>query len=105
MDEPSASECVSATATAGTGRHYPRPAAPDNAASLSLREARDLFRLSQYHGSTAGFCAGSLQAGLTVLPRELAGDFGEYCRLNPAALPLLYQSQPGEVDTTLTTTE
>lgn len=96
-------ETSASVVSAGSGRHH--PAALDNAASLTPHEARNLFRLNQYHGTTSGFCAGYLQTNLTVLPQELAGDFGEYCRLNHAAMPLLYQSQPGEADTTLTTKE
>ena len=81
------------------------PAAPENAASLSPEEARSLFRLNEYHGSTTGFCAGYLQANITVLPKTLADDFAEFCRLNHAPLPLLYRSQPGEVNTALTATD
>lgn len=80
-------------------------AAPENASALSPQEARALFRLNKYYGSTTGFCAGYLQANVTVLPKSLAKDFGDFCRKNHAALPLLYCSQPGEVTTTLATTE
>lgn len=96
-DSPSHSGSV-ATTSAG----YRYPAAPDNAATLSPQEARNLFRSNR---STTGFCAGYLQACITVLSKELAGDFSEYCRQNYATLPLLFQSQPGEVDTPLATTE
>ena len=81
------------------------PAAPENAASLSPKEARELFRLNEYHGSTTGFCAGYLQANIAILPKSLADDFSEFCRKNHAVVPLLYRSQPGEVTTTLTNTD
>ena len=80
---------------------YTLPTAPENAATLSPAEARGLFRINKFHGSTTGFCAGYLQANVAILPKSLAQDFGEFCRKNHAALPLLYCSQPGEVTTTL----
>lgn len=79
--------------------------APENASTLSPQEARALFRLNNYHGSTTGFCAGYLQTNVAVLPKSLAKDFGDFCRKNHAALPLLYCSQPGEVTTSLATVE
>ena len=87
-----------------SGRGYVLPAAPENAASLSPEKARDLFRLGTYRGPTAGFCAGYLQANITVLPTSMAGEFGEFCRRNHAAMPVVYLSKPGEVSTSLTST-
>ena len=84
---------------------YTLVAAPENASTLSPQEARALFRLNKYHGSTTGFCAGYLQTNVAVLPKSLANDFGDFCRKNHAALPLLYCSQPGEVTTSLATVE
>ena len=81
------------------------PAAPENAGSLSPEKARGIFRLNEYHGSTTGFCAGYLQANVAILPKSLANDFVEFCRKNHSALPLLYCGQPGEVTTTLTSTD
>ena len=78
-------------------------AVPDNAATMSPAEARALFRLNKYRDSTTGFCAGYLQANVTILPKSLAKDFTEFCRANHAALPLLYRSEPGEVTTSLAT--
>ncbi|KAJ3613725.1 hypothetical protein NHX12_019971 [Muraenolepis orangiensis] len=39
---------------------------------------------------------GFQQANVVILPRFLADDFQVFCSLNPAALPLLYRSGPGE---------
>ena len=78
-------------------------AAPDNAATMSPAEARALFRLNKYYGSTTGFCAGYTQANVTILPKSLAKDYTEFCRKNHATLPLLYSSEPGEVTTSLAT--
>ncbi|KAM6973798.1 D-glutamate cyclase, mitochondrial [Aplochiton taeniatus] len=46
--------------------------------------------------STTGLAAGYLQANVLILPSSMANDFEEFCRRNPAPLPLLYRSQPGE---------
>ena len=88
----------------GGGGDYVFPAAPDNAASLSPEEARALFRQGSYRGSTAGFCSGYLQAGLTVLPGSLAGQFAEFCSRNHAAMPVLHRGSPGEITTPLADT-
>lgn len=74
-------------------KHIPPP---DNASSLSPSEARALFRRNGYYGPTSGFCAGYCQANLLVVPEQLADDFEQFCRLNPAPFPLLYRSKAGE---------
>lgn len=71
--------------------------APENASSLSPKEARELFRANKYYGSTSGFCLGYVQTNLTVLPARDADDFEEFCKRNSAPLPLLYRSLPGEL--------
>ena len=81
----------------------PMAAAPENATSLLPSEARSLFRLNEYHGSTAGFCSGYLQASVTILPSAMTDNFHEFCRRNYAALPLLYRSKPGELNSELAT--
>ncbi|XP_070698949.1 D-glutamate cyclase, mitochondrial isoform X2 [Pempheris klunzingeri] len=40
--------------------------------------------------------SGYQQANVVILPNHLAEDFEAFCRKNPAPLPLLYRSQPGE---------
>ncbi|KAJ3613729.1 hypothetical protein NHX12_019975 [Muraenolepis orangiensis] len=46
--------------------------------------------------TTTGLANGFQQANVVILPRFLADDFQVFCSLNPAALPLLYRSGPGE---------
>ena len=72
-----------------------------NPTALSPTAARELFRRSDYRGSTTGLCPGYTQANVAILPKSLAGHFGEFCRKNHAPLPLLDCSEPGEVSTSL----
>ncbi|CAL8285511.1 unnamed protein product [Lota lota] len=46
--------------------------------------------------TTSAIDLGYQQAKVVVLPSFLANDFQAFCSRNPAALPLLYRSQPGE---------
>ncbi|XP_051941692.1 D-glutamate cyclase, mitochondrial isoform X2 [Hippocampus zosterae] len=46
--------------------------------------------------NTSGLAAGYRQANVVIIPKHLAKDFEVFCRNNPAPLPLLYCSQPGE---------
>ncbi|XP_061552497.1 D-glutamate cyclase, mitochondrial isoform X2 [Phycodurus eques] len=46
--------------------------------------------------TTSGLANGYQQANVVILPKHLANDFEVFCRSNPAPLPLLYCSQPGE---------
>ncbi|XP_028994826.1 D-glutamate cyclase, mitochondrial [Betta splendens] len=46
--------------------------------------------------AAANAASGRLQASVVVLPKHLADDFEAFCRSNPASLPLLYRSQPGD---------
>ncbi|XP_019849312.1 PREDICTED: UPF0317 protein C14orf159, mitochondrial-like [Amphimedon queenslandica] len=73
-----------------------QPPAPENASSLSPSEARDIFRVNKYYGTTAGFCMDYVQANLVVVPSSLADELKEFCARNSAALPVLYVSQTGE---------
>ncbi len=76
---------------------YKHPPAPTDYGNLTPSDARSIFRLGEYYGTTAGFCLGFIQANLTVVPVEMADDFEEFCRKNPAPFPVLYRSKPGEV--------
>jgi len=69
--------------------------------SESLRDAaprqlRAAIRAGRWTGPTAGLAAGYAQANVVILPESLAGDFTEFCRLNPHACPLLEQTSPGD---------
>uniref|UniRef100_UPI0037E8E360 D-glutamate cyclase, mitochondrial-like n=1 Tax=Semicossyphus pulcher TaxID=241346 RepID=UPI0037E8E360 len=46
--------------------------------------------------SNSAVNSGYQQANVVILPNHLADDFEDFCRKNPAPLPLLYRSQPGE---------
>uniref|UniRef100_A0A3Q2YHE8 Uncharacterized protein n=1 Tax=Hippocampus comes TaxID=109280 RepID=A0A3Q2YHE8_HIPCM len=47
--------------------------------------------------NTSGLANGKKrQANVVIVPKHLAKDFEVFCRSNPAPLPLLYCSQPGE---------
>ncbi len=71
---------------------------PSNASGLTPVEARALFRRMEYDGITSGFCVGSVQANVVVLPEFLADDFQSFCKMNSGPLPLLYRSKPGEFE-------
>ncbi|XP_047466106.1 D-glutamate cyclase, mitochondrial isoform X2 [Mugil cephalus] len=47
--------------------------------------------------SSSAMNKGYQQANVVVLPGHLADDFEDFCRSNPAPLPLLYRSQFGEI--------
>lgn len=53
------------------------------------------IRSGAYSGHTAGLAPGKLQANLAILPAEIAGDFEEFCRLNPKPCPLVGMTEPG----------
>uniref|UniRef100_A0A3B3HCT1 D-glutamate cyclase n=2 Tax=Oryzias latipes TaxID=8090 RepID=A0A3B3HCT1_ORYLA len=62
---------------------------------LAVRAAR------RSAGRCRGFWRSSVregfqQANLLILPSRLANDFEDFCHRNPAPLPLLYRSKPGE---------
>jgi uncharacterized protein YcsI (UPF0317 family) len=60
------------------------PVFHDDPAALRLA-----CRSGDFARSTAGHVPGSVQANLMVLPQEDAGDFLQFCRLNPQACPLV----------------
>ncbi len=62
----------------------------------SPEELRRVFRRRQYAGPTAGLAPGYVQANLVVLPKALAADFEQFCRLNAQACPLLEVTEPGD---------
>ena len=84
---------------------YRHPPVPENAATLLPAAARAVFRRNEYHGPTTSFCQGYEQANLAIVPREMAGEFEEFCSRSPAALPVLYRSQPGEFEAPLLATD
>lgn len=64
--------------------------------SASAAELRAAVRAGRWTGPTAGLARGFVQANLVILPASDAGDFAEFCRLNPRPCPLLEQTAPGD---------
>ncbi len=60
---------------------------------LAVRRA---IRNGLHRGPTAGFAPGYVQGNLAILPRALAADFLQFCRLNPKPCPLIGTSEPGD---------
>lgn len=56
---------------------------------LHPSEVRQLIRQQEITFPTAGMCRGYAQANLVILPAEYAGEFKEFCRLNPFPCPVL----------------
>src|SRR5882724_5279599 len=73
----------------GTSRNP--PATPQTG-----RDARLAARRGAFKGQTAGVAPGYVQGNLAVLPANLAGDFLQFCQLNPKPCPLLAASAPGD---------
>ncbi|MCF8568125.1 putative hydro-lyase [Alicyclobacillus tolerans] len=63
---------------------------------LNPKEMRTLIRKGEWTEPTTGISLGYVQANLIILPASLAGDFQEFCRRNPAPLPLLDMTEPGD---------
>lgn len=56
---------------------------------------RAAIRSGSYTGHTAGLAPGMLQANLAILPSDLAGDFAQFCSLNPKPCPLVGMTEAG----------
>jgi uncharacterized protein YcsI (UPF0317 family) len=58
--------------------------------------ARLSVRSGAHRGPTAGLAPGFVQGNLAILPKALAADFMQFCRLNPKSCPLIGTSAPGD---------
>jgi uncharacterized protein YcsI (UPF0317 family) len=58
--------------------------------------ARLAVRSGAHRGPTAGLAPGYVQGNLAILPKTLAADFMQFCRLNPKPCPLIGTSAPGD---------
>jgi uncharacterized protein YcsI (UPF0317 family) len=58
--------------------------------------ARLSVRSGAHRGATAGLAPGFVQGNLAILPKALAADFMQFCRLNPKPCPLIGTSAPGD---------
>lgn len=66
--------------------------------SWTPAQARSEFRQNNFPGvSTGDIAMGHVQASVAILPTSVAGDFAEFCKMNWAPCPLLYQAKAGEV--------
>ncbi|HTU25673.1 MAG TPA: putative hydro-lyase [Pirellulales bacterium] len=54
------------------------------------------IRAGRHTGPTAGLALSWTQANVVIVPSAAAGDFGEFCRSNARACPLLDQTVPGD---------
>src|SRR5690242_5696611 len=77
-----------------TGDAAPSAAAPGAAA------VRARFRAG-LRVPTASLAPGFAQANVTVLPADVAAEFGEFVRRNPGPCPLLDVTTPGSTQTRL----
>ncbi len=64
--------------------------------TLAPREARRLIREGKFAGQTSGMCPGYAQCNLAAIPKEYAGDFLRFARLNPKPCPVLEVVPAGE---------
>ena len=58
--------------------------------------ARLAVRAGAHRAPTAGLSPGYVQGNLAILPKALAADFLQFCRLNPKPCPLIGTSAPGD---------
>jgi uncharacterized protein YcsI (UPF0317 family) len=79
-----------------------RPPDASSSAPPAARGVREQARAGRLRASTAGLAPGYAQANLVVVPGELAGEFLEFCRLNPRPCPLLESLEPGGVEPVVT---
>jgi len=68
----------------------------DTGAPGSGHAARLTIRDGRHRGPTSGLAPGYVQGNLAILPKALAGDFMQFCRLNPKPCPLIGVSAPGD---------
>ncbi len=70
----------------------------DQRATATGAALRGWIRSGRWTGTTAGAARGFVQANLVILPDVDAADFGEFCRLNAQACPLLEQTAAGDAE-------
>ncbi|KAK0238709.1 hypothetical protein EDD85DRAFT_518096 [Armillaria nabsnona] len=65
--------------------------------TLTPSDIRSLCRADAFkEASTAGICAGHVQANVIILPQKYADDFRWLCLRNPVSCPLLGETKPGD---------
>jgi uncharacterized protein YcsI (UPF0317 family) len=63
---------------------------------VDAAQLRAAIRAGRWTRPTAGLARGYVQANLVILPAADADAFEEFCRLNPAACPLLERTARGD---------
>eukprot|EP00741_Cyanophora_paradoxa_P017432 tig00020965_g16841.t1 len=61
-------------------------------------ELRAEIRAGRHQRPTSGLVPGTLQTNVVILPKAVAKDFLEFCRLNYAACPLVDLCPPGQYE-------
>jgi uncharacterized protein YcsI (UPF0317 family) len=59
---------------------------------LSAHALRQLIRAGDFTLNTSGFAQGCVQGNIVILPKDWAGDFLQFCQLNPKPCPLIGMS-------------
>ncbi len=65
--------------------------------SITPHELRQLIRAGEFTTNTSGYARGYVQGNLCILPADYAGEFLQFCTLNPKPCPLIGMSPaPGD---------
>lgn len=62
---------------------------------LTPKELRQRIRHGEHTTNTSGYCPGYVQCNMTILPKEWADEFLQFCQLNPKPCPVLGMADPG----------
>ena len=79
---------------------YPKPVLKtiDDTKDMKAEEIRKKFRNLEWKvNTTSGFCPGGEQCNVSMMESRFADDFGEFCKQNSSALPLLFRGGDGQV--------
>nr|HPQ96627.1 putative hydro-lyase [Thiolinea sp.] len=53
------------------------------------------IRSGEFTANTSGYCPGFVQCNMTILPKAWAGEFLQFCQLNPRPCPVLGMAEAG----------
>lgn len=56
---------------------------------MTPAQLRQRIRSGEHKGHTSGFCAGFVQCNVAILPKAWAGEFLQFCQLNPKPCPVV----------------
>jgi len=64
---------------------------------LSAHALRQIIRRNEFNDNTSGYAQGKVQGNIVILPQDWAGDFLQFCQMNPKPCPLIGMStMPGD---------